>query len=155
MLRESILRLKQPSGESLAEALGRLWAEAALPRLQTLGAELVVPIPLHWRRRWQRGFNQSEVLAAALARGLRLPCRPGCLQRVRPTPFQSRQSAAGRRENLQDCFRARSPSALQGRSVLLVDDVLTSGATASEAARILRAAGALRVVVAVLAHGHA
>ena len=153
LLRELILRMKQASGEQLAEALGELWAESAGPSLRELGAEVILPVPLNWRRRWQRGFNQSAVLAEALARHLRLPCQPRWLRRVRPTPFQSRQSAADRRQNLREAFQSPSRTLLPGRTVLLVDDVLTSGATASEAARVLRAAGAERVLVAVLAHG--
>jgi len=155
LLRELILRMKQASGEQLAEALGGLWAESAGPKLREFGAEVIVPVPLHWRRRWQRGFNQSAVLAEALASHLRLPCQSRWLQRVRPTPCQSQQTAAARRQNLRDVFQAARRSALHGGTVLLVDDVLTSGATASEAARVLRAAGASRVLVAVLAHGPA
>jgi ComF family protein len=153
LLRELILRMKQAAGEQLAEALGELWAENAGPQLRELGAEVIVPIPLHWRRRWQRGFNQSAVLAEALASHLRLPCQPRWLRRARQTPYQSQQSAAARRQNLRDVFQVARQSSLTGRTVLLVDDVLTSGATASEAARALRAAGADRVLVAVLAHG--
>jgi ComF family protein len=153
LLRELVLRIKQPTGEMLAEMLGALWAEHAEGRLRELGADVIVPVPLHWRRRWSRGYNQSEVLARALADRLRLPCRPCWLRRVRNTPFQTQQTPAERRINVQAGFHARPRPPLQGRTVLLVDDVLTSGSTASEAARALRAAGAARVVVAVLAHG--
>jgi ComF family protein len=151
LLKEVILRLKHASGEGLAELLGRLWAEHAEARLRELGADLVVPVPLHWWRRWQRGYNQSEALARALAARLHLPCQPGWLRRIRHTPPQTAQSVTARRENVHNAFRARPRAALQRKTVLLVDDVLTTGSTASEAARALRAAGAARVVVAVLA----
>jgi ComF family protein len=153
LLRELILRIKQPNSEMLAEMLGVLWAEHAQARLREIGADVVVPVPLHWRRRWSRGYNQSETLAQALAERLGLPCRPRWLRRVRNTPFQTEQTPAERRANVQAGFRARPRPQLHGRTVLLVDDVLTSGSTASEAARALRAAGAARVAVAVLAHG--
>jgi ComF family protein len=149
-LREGILKMKQSHGETLAELLGELWGVQAEPLLRSLGAEMVVPVPLHWRRRWARGYNQSEILARALAKRLGLPCRPSCLRRVRHTPMQTAQSAAARLENVRGAFRARGTE-LAGKTVLLVDDVMTTGSTASEAARALRQAGATRVVVAVLA----
>lgn len=151
LLRDVILRLKHATGEGLAELTGELWAEHSGPRLQELGAEVVVPVPLHWWRRWQRGYNQSEALARALAARLRLPCRPAWLRRIRHTPFQTQQFTTAREENVRGAFYARPRSGLHARTVLLVDDVLKTGSTAGEAARALRAAGAARVVVAVLA----
>jgi predicted amidophosphoribosyltransferase len=106
--------------------------------------------PLLWRRRWWRGYNQSESLARPLAARLGIPCRPSWLRRVRHTPEQKGQNVGAKLENVRGAFRARG-SGLVGRCVLLVDDVLTTGATAGEAARALRQAGARRVVVAVLA----
>jgi predicted amidophosphoribosyltransferase len=85
LLREMILRLKHGSGEELADLLGALWAEHAESRLHELGANIIIPVPLHWWRYWTRGYNQSEALARALAGKLRLPCRPGWLRRIRNT----------------------------------------------------------------------
>jgi ComF family protein len=152
LLREMILRLKHASGEELAELVGQLWAEHAASRLRDLGADVVIPIPLHWWRHWQRGYNQSEALARALARHLRLPCCPGWLHRIRNTPQQTSQTPSGRLVNVQGAFRSSPRAALKGKTVLLVDDVLTTGSTCHEAAQALRRAGAARVVVAVLAH---
>jgi ComF family protein len=152
LLREMILRTKQATGELLSELLGSLWAEHAEARLRTLQAHLVVPVPLHWWRRWTRGYNQSESLAQALAARLGLPCHGRWLRRVRNTPRQVDQSAAARRENVRNAFVAPVRPDLRGKTVLLVDDVLTTGSTASEAASALRKAGASRVIVAVLAH---
>jgi ComF family protein len=153
LLREVVLRLKQRSGEGLAEVIGRLWAENDLLRLRGLGADVVVPIPLHWRRHWQRGYNQSHALARVLAGRLGVACRPRWLRRVRNSPKQTAQSPAGRRENVRGAFQARPGLDLSGKTVLLIDDVLTTGSTASEAARALRVARPARIVVAVLAHG--
>jgi ComF family protein len=149
-LREVVLRMKYASGEGLAEVVGELWAEAAEPRLRALGADVVVPVPLHWRRRWRRGYNQSEALARPLAARLGLPLRPSSLRRVRNTPEQKGRTAGEKLENVRDAFRGRG-AGLRGRAVLLVDDVLTTGSTAAEAARALRRAGAKRVAVAILA----
>jgi ComF family protein len=153
LLRETVLRLKHQSGETPAEILGRLWASHAEERLRQVNADIVLPVPLHWWRRFRRGYNQSEVLARAIARRLGLPCPARWLRRVRNTPSQVQQSPTARRENVRGAFRARPRVALHGKSVLLVDDVMTTGSTAGEAARALRAAGAARVVVAVLARG--
>jgi ComF family protein len=154
LLRELILRLKHSTGETLAELLGELWAEAVQVRLREVGADVVVPVPLHWWRRFRRGYNQSEALAGRLAARMRLPCRPGWLRRIRHTPQQTSQTPSERKENVRGAFRARSWARLRGKVVLLVDDVLTTGTTCHEAARALRAGGAARVIVAVLARSH-
>lgn len=151
LLRELILRLKHSPGETLAETLAGLWAERTGPHLRNVGADVVIPVPLHWRRRWQRGYNQSEALARTLAASLGLPCRPGWVYRTRATPFQVEQTPAGRVKNVHNAFRARPWARLRGRTVLVVDDVLTTGSTCSEVAKALRQAGAVRVVVTVLA----
>jgi ComF family protein len=149
--RDAILRMKHGYNEGLAEAIGELWTTEAMGPLRAVGAGAVVPIPLHWRRRWTRGYNQAAALARALASGLRLPCHERWLRRVKATPFQSGGRDA-RRANVRGAFQAATDPRLRGLTVLLVDDVLTTGSTASVAARALRAAGAARVVVAVLAH---
>jgi ComF family protein len=154
LLRDLILRIKQPQGETLAEVLGLLWADHDRARLMALKADLVVPVPLHWRRRWNRGYNQAEALARMVARSLALRCSPHCLQRTRNTPHQTASSSSqARQNNVRGAFRARPAVDLRGRTVLLIDDVLTTGSTASESARALKKAGAERVVVAVLGHG--
>jgi ComF family protein len=155
VLRDVILRLKNQNGEGLAEILGRLWVLHARERLAELNVQIVVPVPLHWWRRWRRGYNQAETLARAVAAGMRLPCWPRCLRRIRNTPQQSLQSSPTiRKENVRGAFVARPGIALAGKRVLLIDDVMTTGATAADASRALRRAGAAAVCVAVVAHGH-
>lgn len=153
LLRELILRMKQPGGERLAEAVGETWAALQEEPLRALRPELVVPVALHWYRRWQRGFNQSDLLARAVARRLGVRYRPRWLKRVRHTTKQSSLAPTERRENVRGAFRVSRLSRLQGQSVLLIDDVLTTGSTAHEAAKALKVAGAGRVVVAVVGHG--
>jgi ComF family protein len=152
VLRETILRMKTGAGEMLAECLGRLWIRHAAERFRKIGAEVVVPVPLHWWRKWRRGFNQSEALAEAIAQHLGLPFNSRCLRRIRHTPHQMNLGAVERRANLRGAFRAPTGADLKQKTVLLIDDVLTTGSTASEAAKALRDAGAARVVVAVVAH---
>jgi ComF family protein len=111
----------------------------------------VVPIPLHWRRWWARGYNQSDELADALASRLGLrTVRP--LRRVRATPKLAGMGRVERARNLRGAFQIRRPwsGRLAGRTILLIDDVLTSGATCGAAARTLKRAGAARVVAVVV-----
>jgi ComF family protein len=144
--------MKHRAGETLAECVGRLWARHHADRFRALGVRVVIPVPLHWRRRFRRGYNQAETLAAAVARQLGVEHRPAWLRRVRPTASQVQLAESDRRTNVRGVFRAARGARLTGQTVLLVDDVLTTGSTAGEAARALRQAGAAAVHVAVLAH---
>jgi ComF family protein len=149
-VKDAIVRTKRPEGEGLAELLGELWGERDGEKLSQLALDAVVPVPLHWWRRLCRGYNQSAAVARGLAQRLRLPCRPGWLRRVRYQRSQVGLSGPERRANVLGAFGARHRAHLAGRSVLLVDDVMTTGATASEAARALKEGGAARVVAAVV-----
>ncbi len=151
LLREIILRLKHQSAEGLAELLGACWAEQAAEQFTALHVDALVPVPLHWLRRWRRGYNQSAALCRGLSARLGVPCQPSWLRRIRNTPRQTNQTPAGRKANVRGAFRARHSAAVKGRAILLVDDVMTTGATAGEAARALLVGGATRVVVAALA----
>jgi ComF family protein len=154
-LREAILRMKDAAGEGLAEALGRVFADVACARWRTESIGLVAPVPLHWRRRWARGYNQSAAVARELATQLGTEFAPHALKRIRHTPRQVGASAMARRENVRGAFRANSGARLANQTVLLVDDVMTTGSTLAEAAKTLKDAGARRVLVAVLARAEA
>ena len=109
----------------------------------------MVPVPLHWWRQWSRGYNQAEALARGLADRLSLRLvRP--LHRITGTPPLARLGRTERAKLLRGAFRAERTPALRGRTVLLVDDILTTGATCGAAARELKRAGAKRVVVVVV-----
>ncbi len=114
----------------------------ALEQIQPIGAELVVPVPMHRKRLRQRGYNQSELLAVEMAKELELPWANG-LVRVRDTVQQARLEGDERRKNLKDAFRAEE--IVSGKRILLVDDVYTTGETARECARALRQGGAATV----------
>jgi ComF family protein len=116
-------------------------------------ADLIVPVPLHYFRLVRRGFNQSIWLAAALARRSGARLAVDALKRVRATPIQGGLSAEGRRRNVQGAFRVRKgrEALLMGKKILLVDDVLTTGATAEACSRVMKRAGAKCVDVLTLA----
>lgn len=150
-LREAVIRMKTPAGGKLAERMGTVVRDVLVPRLVGQGITLVVPVPLHWRRRWIRGHNQAEELSRELAAGLGVPHRAGWLVRRKFDPQQRQTSASARRRNMVGAFCVSRRASLVGATVLLVDDVMTTGSTLHEAARTLRHAGADRVWVAVLA----
>lgn len=151
-LREAVLRIKHVAGDALAEALGTIFAYKLRQRWEKDGPQVVIPVPLHWRRRLTRGYNQAESVARGIAEELRLPLVTRAVRRVRPTPKQTAVSAAERRRNVAGAFRHTTLAAVKDLRVLLVDDVLTTGATADAVAAAVRTAGAAQVHVAVLAH---
>ncbi len=130
--------------EYLGAQLGRAVAGLLSPRLAD--CDLVVPVPLHWRRYLTRGYNQAAAIARPLAGDLGLPLA-GVLRRRRAAPAQSRLSRVERRRNLRGVFGTRRASRCAGRRVLLVDDVETTGSTLRAAAACLRRAGAESVTV--------
>lgn len=144
-LRELIHLFKYNGMRALARPLGDLLADA-LPRDRQFDA--VTAVPLHWRRRWQRGFNQSALLAGEIARRRGIPAMR-VLRRAWATRAQAGLSNAQRRENVSGAFAARRRVA--GLRILLIDDVMTTGATAGACARALKRAGARSVSLLALA----
>jgi ComF family protein len=159
-LRHICLQLKSPRSGWIAPRAVELLLDSRRDQIRewlagsTRGPSsvVVVPVPLHWWRHWRRGFNQAEALAVAVANrlGLRF-CR--ALRRVRSTPHLSRLSRTERKVRLRRAFRVRRRvrNCLVGRDVILIDDILTTGATCNAATRALKNAGARRVFAMVLA----
>lgn len=148
-LRTFVRSLKYRRRQSGLGPVSRMLAEAVGARLEP-PVEAVVPVPAHWRRRLERGHDHSRTLAASIARRLSVPLGDD-LVRSRSTPPQAHLSRTQRFRNVRGCFAVRRGSQLGGAHLLLVDDVTTTGATASEAARTLLRAGAERVSLAVVA----
>jgi ComF family protein len=119
----------------------------------TTAADAIVPVPLHWRRQWARRFNQSALLGEVIAKTAGVPVAHAALKRVKATPQQVGLSQSERAANVQGAFRvpASGKAEVVGRKLVLVDDVLTSGATADACARALLRAGAAAVDVLVFA----
>jgi ComF family protein len=150
-LRDAVLRMKRPAGRTLAVAMGRLFQLRRGGDVVSLHPNLIIPVPMHWRRRWVQGSNSPDLLAECLASSLGIPVEAGVLRRQRNTIPQANLPPKQRFANVRGAFLVRSGYDLAGRHVLLVDDILTTGATCSEAARVLKAAGVAQVTVAVLA----
>ena len=148
--RESVLRYKFGGRRVYARVYGPLLAEVVRRELDGK-YDVLTYVPLSRKRRRERGCDQAELLAESAAEALGVPVFR-LLERVRNAPPQSRISgAAERRANILNSYQAADPSSLAGRRVLLIDDILTSGATLSEASRVLLQAGASSVVCATLA----
>jgi ComF family protein len=140
-----VRQLKFRGQRGHARTLGVLLAEARAAWPAALPS-LLVPVPLHWQRLRERGFNQAGEIARFAGRRLHIPVEPRALHRVRETGAQSQLAATARAANVRDCFTTARRFA-PGVRVALVDDVLTTGSTAMEAARCLRAAGAAEVEI--------
>jgi ComF family protein len=156
-LRDLIHVLKFEQVRPAAAVLGRVLAEtiANLEKAMPVGTIVVVPVPLHTSKQAQRGFNQAEMIARSALKQLSRPNRfelsTGVLLRRRDTGSQIGLTSHQRRENLRGAFAVSDPTRIVSRDVLLIDDVYTTGTTASECARVLLRAGAARVWVATVA----
>ena len=137
------LHLRHPIAEWLVATLDD-------PRLNGRRFDLVIPVPLHPARKRERGFNQAELLAEILCARAGLKMQTA-LERVRYTTTQTAFDRAERMENLRDAFRLRKKADVRGLRVLLIDDVITTGSTLSECARVLKAGGAISVHAATAA----
>lgn len=150
-LRSAIHQFKYRGGLLFAKPLGRLLAEHGARLLGVQGIDLLVPVPLHFRRLRQRGYNQSLELARHLGACWGVEVAPAWLERIRETPQQTTLSRQERARNMRGAFAWTGPS-LGDKRVVLIDDVYTSGATANECAGVLKKAGAGTVEVLTLAH---
>jgi ComF family protein len=139
--RRLAIRLKYGRKVGIARTMARYMA----PLVPAGGQQVIVPVPLHRRRLWQRGFNQSVLVGRELARRVELEFDPFALRRTRATPPLKGMTRLQRRKAVAGAFAVRDKEAIAGRTIILVDDVLTTGSTAEACARALRRAGAARV----------
>ena len=155
LLRETVLRLKRPRQEALARALADLLSDQlATPsggqHNRQDPPDVICPVPMHWTRRLVRGVNSPDLLAEQVAQRLGIPFAPGLLVSRRKLRRQASLSQTERFRNVRHAFSLGGGYVLKSARVLLIDDILTTGATCSEAARTLKRAGATTVAVAVL-----
>ncbi|MBM3504094.1 MAG: ComF family protein [Alphaproteobacteria bacterium] len=148
-VRGLVLAFKHGDRTELAPALAAMMMRAGAPLIAE--ADVIVPVPLHRWRLFRRRFNQAALLARAIARSGHKPLATQALARIRATSSQGRQRRRARFANVRGSFAVRRPQQVAGRAVLLIDDVLTTGATVAACTRVLRAAGAIRVDVLTFA----
>lgn len=150
-LRKALLAAKWSFSAVRMRSLGTLLATARFDRAILQSYDRIVPIPQHWRQRLVRNFNPALVIAEEMAASSQVPCDVLLLKKTLPTRPQKRVSVVRRFENQHGSLRVHDPGVVKGERILIVDDVLTTGATCSEAARVLKGAGAKSCDVAVLA----
>lgn len=150
-LRSIVLRMKHPHEAPLTKAIGELLFDSMGASLADWRPDAVLPVPMHWVRRALRGSNSAALLGETLASRLAVPDAAGCIVRRRHTRPQSGLSPPARFRNVRGAFRLRAGIDWSQTRVMLVDDILTTGATCGEIARMLRKAGVAAVAVAVVA----
>ena len=138
---------KIPLGKRLAESLG----EKVACEKDFIGCDLIIPVPLHRARHRSRGFNQSQILAEGISEVTNLPLMKDILKRKKNTQDQTYLNAQQRKENVRGAFVVTQPDRIVGKHVILVDDVITTGATLNECARMLLDAGATKIFAVTLA----
>lgn len=152
-LRQVVLKIKHDQFESLAHHAAELLAAKVQDTSPAPPIDLVTCVPMHWFRRWLRGASAAETLGKRMAAELRLPYFPDLVRCQRLLPKQHTLTPPQRRKNVRRGYRVSRGFDIAGTHVLLVDDVLTTGATADQIAKLLRRAGASRITVAALARG--
>lgn len=151
VLRDYVLRMKHVADEPLCLAIARVLAGDCASELTNWMPDLVAPVPMFWLRRVGRRTSSAAMLASVMGRQLQVPVEPRLLVRRRNTLPQGDLTASQRQANVRGAFTLRRPRLVADRRILLVDDVLTSGATLNEASRVLRRGGACEIGVIVVA----
>lgn len=149
-VQQLIHAMKFHSNSDLCLLMGRQMGLDLLHSGRFDDVDLLVPVPLHWRRRLQRGYNQSELLCRGIAEHMHRDINTTALKRHRYTHKQSQQAAYSREQNVDGAFSIRHPEQLEGRHILLVDDVITTGATLSSCCDALSTVKGLRISIASL-----
>ena len=151
--RDLIHLLKYKGGIWIAEDLADILEGCVRAHFDADAIDLVLPVPLSPAKFRKREYNQSALLAKSLAKRIGAPCLPRLLERVRNTPTQTHLTVSGRKNNVKGAFRIPDLSAILARTILVIDDVMTTGATLGEVAGTLKAAGAWRVWALAVARG--
>ncbi|MFQ5433024.1 MAG: phosphoribosyltransferase family protein [Nitrospinota bacterium] len=149
--REIIHKFKFGGGERLAAGIAHILSARLHRSVEMDHMDMVIPVPLHIGRLYSRGYNQSYLIAREVGRVFSLPVDAAAIFRRRATPAQWSQTRAQRFVNMKNAFGLRKTTAISGKRLLLVDDIMTTGATMFEAARLLKKSGAAAVVGAVAA----
>ena len=153
IIKDSLIRCKFYNKPSYCRTFGRLMAEKAKKVLDAQRFDMIAAIPLHKDRENERGYNQSFLISKELSRRTGIPEMSRLLSRVRRTDSQSLLAKNERLINVKDAFRVNDGGKIKGKTIILIDDIMTTGATLNECGRVLKEAGAEKVAGAVLASG--
>lgn len=155
VVREIIHRMKYDGIAEAAEPISKIIGDYIRIAQLPLAGRIIVPIPMHHSRERSRGFNQAALIAEKISRNFGIPLEPNVLIRIKNTAPQSGiKSTAEKNKNICGCFSVAKPENIAGKSILLVDDIITSGATLNEACRVLKNAGAKNILALVMAKAH-
>ena len=153
VLRKAVRLLKYHGIYLMAEPLSELLDREIRPKLRLFENTFLIPIPLHESKRISRGYNQSELLAKSFSEKIELHLLADVLTKSKPTPSQISLTKKERTENIKNSFSVINPEKISGKTIILIDDIMTTGATISEAAKTLKNSGAKKVIGLVVARG--
>ena len=153
MVKEALLRFKFHQKAAYYRSFAVLLSKKIKKMTNFRNFDIIIGVPLHASRERERGYNQSSLIAKALSRELQVPASNTVLSRVKITNSQSLLNRNARLSNVRDAFQVNRPEKIRGRSILLVDDIITTGATLGECCKVLLEAGAGEVTCAVVASG--
>lgn len=150
-LQEIMHAIKYNKNFLAGKYLGRKSANLLNDKIKNWNIDIIIPIPLHAAKKFERGYNQSYYIAKGIAAELNLPVKENGLKRIRYTESQTTMTLLERKENIGNAFSVRNRNSIKGKNVLLIDDVITTGATITECGKILLSAGASKIYAASLA----
>ena len=144
-LQHIIHSIKYSKKFAVGNRLGEIIAEIRGDEIKTWRIDFIVPVPLHHLKKANRGYNQSFYIAKGLGKSLNIPVNQSILKRVKFTQTQTALSLVERQENIGDAFKVKKTKTVKGKNILIIDDVITTGATLNECARILKEVGANKI----------
>jgi ComF family protein len=150
-IRDFIHHIKYREGRRLAEWAGQTYGQTLSSVPHWTSADALIPVPMYWRKKYSRGYNQAEVFASGLSQSLGIPVWTDVIRKNRPTQSQTKQGRSSRMENVRDTLEILKPEQILGKTCIIVDDVMTTGATCIALGQRLNEAGAKAVLVCCLA----
>lgn len=151
VVREKILKFKFRDKPYYGRAFAEMMAETVKDK--NLDIDFIIPVPMHYKRFFQRGYNQSSILAKGISRNIGIKCRGNILRKIKKSAVQSTLNLKQRRINILNTYGIKNNRKILNKNILLVDDVYTTGATVNECSKVLKENGARRVYVVTIAHG--